>query len=253
MTLYYANGWSGQMSVVVDSVRVNVLPSPVSTYTYYLYNHLDISGVVSSYVKLSTIMQTTLGGSYAVSLSTTTWLYTISQASNFTLFFDSTSATDTLLAHALGFDLDFLYTGTNTYTGSVRPYFLMVPTELARSQALPIYYEPDDIVTEAVSDGGVPYSISRATTELRSDWTQTMEAKEQCYSISATASVPYTWQQFFRDTRGTHPIAVVDSGLGNYVYTLRAEGSVFSPKPVVSDWDALYNISFKARWLGELA
>lgn len=253
-TLYYEAGFATNATGLKMTCTVAGNAATIGTGTF-AHQTLAAVSAVSGYtafgVAVKSALDTAGGGPYTVTYSATTHLYTISRAAvNFTLDF-SGGTTDTRLAQALGFT-STSHSGAITYTSDVRPYYVMVPTELARSQQLPFVYEPEDIVAEAVSDGGTPYAVAKNTTELWSDWSQTMEAKAACFDASAVSSAPWTWQMFFKHTRGQYPFAVYESALTNSVYKHRAEGAYFKATPVTVDWDAIYNLRFKTRFLGTL-
>lgn len=260
MTLYYEAGLVVASSPLDMTCTVAGFAASVAS-GYYAHQTLascTINGVtvpsVTSYTALGVAVKTALdaagGGPYTVTHSATTHLYTISRATTFTLNF-SGGAANTRLAHALGFT-STNHTGANSYTSDVRPYYVIVPTEAGRMGMLPFLYEPEDIVETAMSDGGTPYSTARNTNEAWSDWTQPFEAKAACYDTAALAAAPWTWQMFFRHTRGTRPFAVYESTLFNAVYKNRPEGARWKITPVNSDLDTLYNLAFHAYYVGAL-
>ena len=252
-TLYYEAGFATNASALKMTCTVATHAVTVTTGTYA---HQSMAAVMGSgnYISLAATLQTLInaatGGSYTVSYSSSTHQYTISQASTFTLDL-SGGASDTRLAQALGMTATS-HSGANSYTSTVRPYYVIVPTELARSAMLPFVYEPNDIVTEAVSDGGTSYAVAKNTTELWADWSQTMEAKAACFTLYATNAVPWTWQAFFKQVRGQHPFAVYESALYNAAHKLRADGAYFKVTPATPDWDALFIVKFATRYLGQL-
>lgn len=254
MTLYYEAGFAVNSSGLSMTCTIAGNAATVGTGTYA---HQTMAGCASAQASgytafaaaVKTALDTAGGGPYTVTYSASTHLYTISRAAvNFTLDF-SGGAANTRLAHALGFT-SASHSGAITYTSDVRPYYVMVPTELARSAMLPFVYEPNDIVQEAVSDGGTSYAVAKNTTELWADWTQTMEAKAACFDIYLASSAPWTWQAFFKHVRGQYPFAVYESALYNAAYKLRADGAYFKAMPVTPDWDALFNLKFQTRYLG---
>ena len=255
MTLYYEAGFSVNASALSMTGTWASTAVTVGTGTYAHQSLVSVMGT-GNYSDFATAVQsainTATGSSFTVSYSTSTHQYTISRATTFTMLFDSSVAGNVRLAAALGFSTG-THSGASAYTSDVRPYYVMVPTELARSAMLPFVYEPDDIVEEAVSDGGTPYAVAKNTTELWADWTQTMEAKAACFDLYATSAAPWTWQKFFKHVRGQHPFAVYESALYDAVYKSRAESARFKPQPVTADWDALYNIRFETRYIGAIA
>ena len=138
-----------------------------------------------------------------------------------------------------------------TTTSDVRPYYVIVPAITARSQVSDVY-EPDDIVSEAVSDGGTSFAISKDTTETFSDWEQQMESASATLARSAVAAVPWTWEAFFKHLRGAYPFRLVD-GSTSTVHTLREKGAAFTGttrRRVAVDYDDLWIIMLMTRDLG---
>jgi hypothetical protein len=149
---------------------------------------------------------------------------------------------------------------TTSATGTLLPWFAMVPTISGRSLFSDVY-EPMEVVEEAAADDDTPYAVSkeRGTDAFEfddqimwSDWTQSMEPIESVLARSATTS--WTWERFFKHCRGEHPFLVVD-GSSSTVHKLRADGASFSERTrerVASDYDGLWHIRFVTRQLGAL-
>lgn len=253
MTLYYETGFATNTLGYKMTCTVAGFAATIGTGTW-AHQTLAAVAAVNNYTAFGVAVKSALdaagGGPYTVSYSSTTHLYTISRATTFTLDF-SGGASDTRLAHALGFTATS-HTGANSYSSDVRPYYVMVPTEAARSAQLPFIYEPPDIVEEDTSDDGTPYAVAKNTSELWADWTQPMEAKAACFDNSAASSAPWTWQAMFKHCRGQFPVAVYESALFNAVHKLRADGASFKAIPVTSDLDTLYSIKFLTRYIGTL-
>lgn len=251
MALYYASGVDtadvGTFAVVVGGVA-----SGTATVTAGTYCHISINSVASGYTALAAAVQTALqvvSGGFSCSFSTSTYAYTISHASSFTLTFSGDAGTN--LRRALGFSGNVA--STTSATSDVRPYYLMVPAIAGRTEFSDVY-EPDDLAEEAVSDGGDAFIIAKDTTELWCDWVQQMESKAATLSRSAASSAPWTWEHFFKHCRGKEPFLVVDGSASN-VYQLRADGAGFNSRVrsrVVSDFDDLWSLRFFTRDLGTL-
>lgn len=252
MALYYLAGWDtadiGTFSVVIGGT----VGSGTATVAAGTYAHTDLSSVTgaSTYTAFATAVQAALNAvvaGWTVSYSTSTYAYTISHATAFTLTWTGTGGTN--LQRALGFSAN-VGSGTSA-TSDVRPYYVIVPAISARSQVSDVY-EPDDIVSEAVSDGGTSFAIAKDTTETWSDWEQTMESKEAVLARAALATVPWTWEAFFKSCRGKNPIRVVD-GSSSTVHKLREKGASFTAatrRRVAVDYDGLWNVSLMTRDLG---
>lgn len=251
MATYYLAGWDtsdiGTFSVVVGGVG-----SGTATVTASTYAHTDLSSVTGTgtYTAFATAVQTALNAvaaGFTVAYSTAAHTYTITNASAFTLTWTGTGGTN--LKRALGFSAN-VGSGT-TATSTVRPYYVIVPAISARSQVTDVY-EPDDIVSEAVSDGGTSFAIAKDTTETWSDWEQTMESKAATLARAAVAAVPWTWEAFFKSCRGKNPFRLVD-GSTSTVHKLREKGAAFTAatrRRVATDYDDLWNIMLMTRDLG---
>ena len=252
MATYYLAGWDtaaiGTFSVVIGGT----VGSGTATVTASTYSHTDLSSVTGTgtYTAFATAVQAALNAvvaGWTVSYSTSTYAYTISHATAFTLTWTGTGGTN--LQRALGFTATV--GSTTSATSTVRPYYVIVPAISARSQVSDVY-EPDDIVKEAVSDGGTSFAIAKATTETLSDWEQQMESASATLARSAVAAVPWTWEAFFKHCRGAYPFRLVD-GSTSTVHTLREKGAAFTGttrRRVAVDYDDLWIIMLMTRDLG---
>lgn len=252
MATYYLAGWDtaaiGTFSVVIGGT----VGSGTATVTASTYSHTDLSSVTGTgtYTAFATAVQTALNAvvaGWTVSYSTSTHAYTISHATAFTLTWTGTGGTN--LQRALGFTATV--GSTTSATSTARPYYVIVPAISARSQVSDVY-EPDDIVREAVSDGGTSFAIAKATTETLSDWEQQMESASATLARSAVAAVPWTWEAFFKHLRGAYPFRLVD-GSTSTVHTLREKGAAFTGttrRRVAVDYDDLWIIMLMTRDLG---
>jgi hypothetical protein len=187
---------------------------------------------------------------FTVTLSLTTGLLTISRATSFTLAFST--AADLRLRAALGFTGN--KSGANTYTSDRVPDYVMLATIGARTyEGLPDREEPDDVAEETISDGGEAEVVTRKTDEMLATWWQAMEPRAQVYRRNQTTG-GWTWEDFVKNTRGTHPFVVWDSN--DAVRTLHrftAKGAAFRPKRVAADFSDYWNMQFQTRDLGVLA
>lgn len=270
-TLYYLTGFSASGSTQSMTIKSGAGTGTVAAATYA---HVSFASILTSqYTLFATAVNAALvsaaAGTYTVSWSATTGLYTIYRGTAFTLSFPATAAGARCKA-ALGFTSD-TPSGAGTvgspYVSDCRPLYYAVPLMVGRS-AFSDVYEPDDIAEEAVSDGGTPYAVSRQTSELLCDWTQSMEAKGYpsgslttgglatlgcaTFTLSASATFPWSWQAMVKHVRGQHPIGVYESATANTLHKLRADGASFVPERVESDYDGLWNIPFRTRHLGVL-
>ncbi len=217
--------------------------------------HRNLSSIteVSDYTSFSTAVIAALNAAvpatWGCSLNLTTWVYTITCNTAFTLTW--TGDAGTRLRLALGYVSTPTASGLSA-VGTIRPYYLMVGEIVGRS-GNPKPYEPAEIASESVSDGGPAYSVSIDTDELWSDWYQPCEPKEAVFTRHAPAAIPWTWQAAWKHARAEQPFALDDTAAGDaLVYRMRAEGASFVPQPVEADVDDLWNMNFECRELGSL-
>lgn len=203
----------------------------------------------ATFVDLATTLQTAM---VALGSAGFTCVFNAA-AGTYTITFNTSLTATGPIAGALGLVSGHAYTG-GTVTSVVRPTYLIRAAEPGRSAVLPWYQEPDGITVEAVADDGKAYGVSRDTSELLVQWSQDMEPSAAVYKEHALTAVPYTWSSFFSDARMEFPIALSSDGISAAVgiYQLRADAK-FAPVPVVSDWDGLYRVPIKARYLGSTA
>jgi hypothetical protein len=171
------------------------------------------------------------------------------------------SDTQVTMRRVLGFSGD--QSTSDAYSSDVRPYYVILPAMPGRSECSD-EYEPEGITNESIADDGSAYQISRATSEILSDWIQMAESTTApdtftnngtyVFERDATSAVPWSYQHAWRHARtGYHPFLVVDSGTSeNAVHMLRADGSSFMPQRMASKDYPLWNIPFRTRKLGDL-
>lgn len=242
----------GTFSVDV-SVGAPIGTSGTATITAGRYAHGQIPAsygclaysTFSAYVQIALNTAAT-GNNFVVTYDFATAAYTIEGDYDFTLTWTGTGGTN--LQRALGFTATC--SGSDGYTSTVRPYYVIMAAIAARSQFSDVY-EPDDIVVEAVADGGASFAVSKDTEELWADWLQYGESKAATIAGSAVAGVPWTWQHFFKHLRGQHPFGTYDGTTAN-IYKLRDKGASFNAQVrsrVVADYDDLWQIRFFCRHL----
>lgn len=193
---------------------------------------------------------------FTVTFSLTTGKYTISKdgGGTWTLAFSGASASDVRLRKALGFS-SASYSGQNSYTSDFVAHYVLLSTIGARTyEGLPDDQEPDDIAEETVDDGGTAEVITRKTSEILATWWQTMEPRSQVYHRHQTTG-GWTWEDFIKTTRGTHPFVVYDPNATELpgdgtLYRFTAKGASFRPKRVTADFSDYWNIQLLTRELG---
>lgn len=254
----YMAGWSTYETPMTVGVAITAGPTGTITIPEGYYSHVKIGdgGIAgqSYYDVFVAYVETqldALSAGFTVSFNSTTRRYTISRVSGtFTLNFAGDSGVN--LGRALGFQNGSYMTPALSHASDCCPYYIMETAISARSEFSNVY-EPEDLVDEAVSDGGTPYGVGRESDEYWCDWVQQMELKANTLALAALPAAPWTWQHLFRHARATHPFLVFDALAdieGARVYTLRAEGAQFTSDvrmPVESDVDRLWNIKFSTR------
>ena len=263
MTTIYAAGFqaSGANSMTITSVGGAAATITAGTYLPGAFTTANVTtnaipGVAyarTAYTAFTAIVKSVFdaatASTFTVTFSTTTGLYTISRATNFVLTFSG--ASDLRLRAALGFSGN--KTGTNTYTSDYVPDYVMLGTIGARSQVTGLQ-EDDDVGDEAVSDGGDAEVLTRKTDEFFSTWAQTMEPIAAVYrrSRAAAGSSAWTWEDFFKRTRGAHPFMVYDSTTTptTTLHQFTAKGCAFKPERVTADFDDQWIVKFATRDLG---
>lgn len=126
-------------------------------------------------------------------------------------------------------------------------------------------YEPQEVVTEAVTGGGLGYCVGRNIVLPQYDWEQQFETPESCFPSYASADA-WTWFEFFRHCRGWEPIVLVNTTTGNtgsgFAYSasyvaarakLRAEGAAAQFKMASANRFSYWHVPFRARILERFA
>lgn len=256
MGYIYVAAWDTRetpMSVVATgiasgTVRLSVGPmshSPAASSGW------EGDGAMSFGVELQARLNALVPG-FTVSFNTSTLAYTIAHGT-FPFAFTFNGDEGANLARALGFSGD--RASALSHTSDVRPYYLIESYLDAWSKVSDVYEPDEDVVQEAVSDGGEVALVARDTIELWSDWTQAMEPEASVFTRHAPASTPWTWQEFFKHCRGGHRFKVYEdfaAGDSLGVYTLRAEGATFGQRTrarVAADWRERWDITLLTRWI----
>ena len=254
MTLQLEAGWRtsvvGGMEIEIDEGggAVTVAIDAGS------YCHTDLSSVLGTgeYSDLASELESQLNASgslsytYTVSYSATNMRYTISAGSAFAITWSSAAAARLRLA--MGFSGSS--SSTTSHSGTIRPYYVIRTLVGARS-AFTDEYEADKITEGGEAEDGTPYSVSRTTAPIYSDFRVPFEAHEATHAYKATTSVPWTWQHFFEHVRASEPF-LVDDGNEETVHVLRAGADSFTPSREVPDWDGAWNIDLATHHRGRL-
>ena len=198
--------------------------------------------------------------------------YGLSATSNFTVTWSG--AQGAAMAAILGFDAASNLTGSNNYTSTRRPRYLII-SRLAGQSQVHETYEPAGRIAYAESDNGQAYSTHPEQMPVYRDWVQPFETlsgpTDAEYAISqevggtavrianvgAATKVTWTWEHFFKHCRATLPFSMIDrvnatSGEG-LLYKMRGEGAHFDPTRITADYDGHWTIPFATRYITEVA
>ena len=250
MTHRIESGWSvDTLGTFTLTVVGNVSTETVSITTG-TYCHSDLTSVLGTgnYDDFAGALKTALdasgasSGAFTVTWSTSTLLYTISNAAaNFDLTFPNTAAGNRM-ADALGFTRNTTTSSTAaSLSGTRRPYYVIDGAMGGRSGWTRVY-EGDDITSQAEAEDGSTYASARSVAPLYDDWTVPFETLAATFELEALTAVPWTWEAFFKHSRGIHPFAVFDD-TGNTVHVLRGpRGARFKPARASEDWDGRWSI-----------
>jgi hypothetical protein len=252
----------GPMTLIITGVPV--------TMSAGRYCHLDLStasrplddGTSVDYLggqytrfgaALATQLGSTIGGTWTVTLDPATLLYTITRTGTGALNFPNTPAGNRM-ADTLGFNRNSSPSGTSTWTGTRRPWYVIRSLMGGKSRSSD-EYEPRNVGDDGEAEDGSSYFTGRTITPLYWDFQVPLEPIEATHRHAATAAVPWTWQSFFDHVRGIEPIGVDDSNERGGVVTvhkLRANAAGFSPSRIREDWDGAWTVSLETRYLGEV-
>lgn len=269
MTVKYYAGWDFA-SLGAFQLRVNSGPALDVNFTTGRYSHVSLSTLLSDYTKfedaLETAIEAVTGEAWTVTFAD--GAYGISRvAGNSTLSFAATDE-GRLAADLLGFSRVYSATAS-AHISSRRPLRIAIPVYDKTSDDSNTY-EQSGMIAEAVASDGTQYSVHPVTIPTLRDWMQPLEIKTPpaaratagtavrvvdawSGATSAGATIPESWESWFKGVRATHPFCVVDgSGNSGNVYKLRADAAHFAPIRRVSNYDIYWDIPLKTRLLGSV-
>jgi hypothetical protein len=253
MAILVAAGWDfariGAFSVqVTDAGGTNTIAFSSGTYS-----HVDISTVVTDYASFPAALQTALNaasnltGTYTVTYSAVENRYTISSNITFSYASANTVALRILGRSAAAGSASL--EGASYVVVSSRLAYYGILGAMGAASNKSDDYEPNAITEGAVADDGTPYAVSVTTAPVYCDFVLPLEPKAKTHERAATATVPWTFQHFFRHVRGSEPFAVVDD-IETTVHKLRADATHFRPERVTVDYDDHWNVPFQTHVLG---
>jgi len=273
MTLYYT--WSADVVALGASLKIDVTDDGGAftiELTSGVYNHEDISAVVSGHTTWAAALKTALeAGSEAVNPGsglTYTVTYTAPTANPATtkhstynvkttgttleLDFSTAGAAYTQMASLLGYNAtNHTGTGASTgYTSDISPYYTMVPEVAGRSQ-VDREFMPAGNAADAEADDGSAYSVMRGTSPRYWTWAQTVEPLAAVFEVEAAADPPWTWEHAWEHAGNVLPFLCND-GSERAIHRLRAVGAAHHPTSMAGDYHGQWVEPFATRMLGRL-
>jgi hypothetical protein len=239
------------------------------TNASYKYSHLDIHDAINHNGDqllltewaddgFANILQETLaaaavaaGANYSptVSFSPTTGKYTLGYAGGFWLLFDSGSGVKELMGFSGNKN-----NGLTSYTSDYVSKYCVFASQDHLSKVSD-EYEPKNVASQAISDGGYSIGMARTKTLIYMDWTQTFETHEKTMARKAETANPWTFQHLYEHCRTIYPFVVYtpDYYDGHYpLCLLREDGCQFKPERDHPDYDGHWHIPFKTYLYGWL-
>ena len=230
-----------------------------------VYMHSAVAGTCDGLTIASfraAIIAQVTGGTLVMSWAPTTGLYTLSHASTFTVTWNGLLGAQ--IRDALGFTATL--SGTNTYTSTVRPDYLII-SRVAGQSAVHETYKPSGRISYAEAEDGTSYSTRPGTVASRRDWTQNFETAtgptNAEWTTSAavggapmrradatTTAVSWTWEDFYELVAAELPFALLDRAVTTKgegaIYKMVGEAAHFDPQRITPDFDGHWAPAIKA-------
>lgn len=212
----------------------------------------DYAALATPYTSLCAAVQAALtagtgGGAYTVTWSASTGLVTI--AHNGAGGVSAVSLTPTTRGYYLGHTA--AKSGALSYELDVTPYYVIRGACGFWSQ-LSEREDPEGVASDVIAHSGRPHGIARSVVPVLIDLTVPLETRAAVYSAHATTAAPWTWQDLYRHSRNTLPLALDDGELVRFV-RLTERGAVFAPRSISADYVGHYDIPLRMRLLSRSA
>jgi len=257
----------GSLSFVYDDIFISPTTAAVADGRYC---HVNISSVMSTglYTALALAVQeagnvASPSGDFAVSFSTTTRRYTISNAAS-PFVMDMTSTAGQRLAKALGFTASnplgsgsgYACTITSVDTDAVSdvlPYYL-VPLARDEPAKFAPEYEPSGMVKRARTTNANAVSVEPISIEELIDLQCWFMPIANVQARSATAAQPWTIQHCIRHARAHEPLLFDFVATGDFVVKLTEGSACFTKEArevafAQGDYQGLWHYKFDALQL----
>jgi hypothetical protein len=141
------------------------------------------------------------------------------------------------------------YSGQKTYTGTVYPYYLLVPT-LDCISLVSDRYEPNNSSSLAMPDSGVePFGITRSVNPIYYDWTQQFEPRSKIFYNEIVLPNIFPFETLITHCRTIWPF-ILYTDTKSLVCYLRPESANFKPIRTHPDFDDYWHIPFKTLLIG---
>ena len=234
------------------------------------YWHRKVTSVtldgVTNQGALATAINTSIGATThtvtcTFSATNLTYNFASGDGLNFTINLGGT------LALAMGFVSGAL-SGANSYTSSKRPLYLIRPLIVGVSSYSDDYVASQGITVRTADDGVSVYSVSPTTLAVNNDLTVPCERDTPLFdggtysggsghavtAHNVTATMPWSWQDFWNHVRGEEYFAWVSqtsppSTPSADVFRMRQEGVYFKPRRRVPDY-GLWDIPLQVLLIG---
>lgn len=248
MTHRIESGWNVAKTGTFTLSATGDLGTGSASVTTGTYCHTSLASVLGAgnYAAFAPALKAALDASgasstaFTVSYSGSAMAYTISTGAAFTMTFASTAAGNRM-ADAVGFARNSTTPSQSVIVSTRRPYYVIDGAMGGRSGWTRVY-EGDDITSQAEAEDGSTYAVARSTAPLYDDWTVPFETIEATFESEAVTAIPWTWEAFFRHSRGIEPFGVFDDS-GNSCHVLRgARGARFKPSRASEDWDGRWSL-----------
>ncbi|MEM9067090.1 MAG: hypothetical protein AAGE52_01250 [Myxococcota bacterium] len=213
------------------------------------YCHTDLSGVLGAgrYTSLAAAVEAALNAAFA---------------SSWTVVYDSATSAYTItcsvtfsytLTNSLGLALGFSGSdaGALSYSSDVRPYYLIVGT-IGEASVVSDDREQRGRVRGSVTEDGTPYNVAPVSIAKTLDFRVPLEPHSATHKRKATASVPWTWEDFYEHDRGAEPFLASSTALGDAVLVMRPNAAQFFPRREVQDFDDYWNVDIEGFLQGRL-
>lgn len=141
--------------------------------------------------------------------------------------------------------------GALTHTGTARPYYYALGDIGGVTDLREPYETQDDLAVDLVANDGTVEGLAHPGAAQRIDFTLPYEPRARLRKRDASASVPYTWDLFFRNARNVMPIVLTLDGVKT-VCRLRADACAFVPEQLGEEYTAYAGVPFRCYYVGHL-